>query len=136
MARPIDFSALTRAERLVLASGALGLANGMFPWWYRATTSQGTYTYNSGLHGWGVVAVLAGAAAALGALARAWIWPRSAPRHDGTAYLVLATIALASLSGEVGARGSWIGVWVALALALALGAAALARRAERRRGWS
>lgn len=96
MARGLDFSSLTRAERLVLASGALLFADGFVPWWYRVATPERTYAYNAGLTGWSVLAVAAGAAAAIAVLARAAIWPEPAPRRDGLLYVALGTLAIAA----------------------------------------
>ena len=136
MARGLDFTSLTRAERSVLASGGLLFADGLIPWWYRAVTPQGTFSYNAGLTGLGAIAVLAGAVAAVAVLARAAIWPEPAPRRDGTAYAGLGLIALIVLVVQLArTRAEWIGIWVAIVFAIALVAAGLRRRVERRAGW-
>lgn len=137
MARPIDFSSLTRAERIVLGAGLALFANGFVPWWYRARTSEGVVSYNAGLTGLGTVAVLAGAAAVLLVGMRAAIWPEPAPRLDGAAYAALGGIALASLIMQlVRSEAWWLGPWVAIAGAVVLLLAGTWRRRERRSGWT
>lgn len=136
--RRVDFSALTGAERIVLVAGVAGFVNGFPPWWYRIETVGRTLSYNAGLTGWGLIAVVACAVAAAGPLARASFWPRPAPRWDGTAYLVLALAALDAIAAQSGVHfgETWLGVYVELGCVAALGAGALLRRRERKRGWA
>lgn len=137
VARGLDLSSLTRAERRVLASGGLLFLNGIVPWWYRTSTPSGSSSYNAGLTGWGTAAVLAGALAAVAVLARASVWPGPAPRWDGTLYTTLGAFALLALLVQLSrGRANWIGIYVALILAIALTRAGLRRRSERRSGWT
>lgn len=137
MGKPLDLSSLTRAERLVLASGALSLVNGIVPWWFRIHTMRRVYFHNAGLSSLSVVAVVAGALAGIAVLARAAIWPEPAPARDGAVYAGLGVIALVALVGEFArARSAWLGLYVGIAIAGALIFAGLRRRAERRAGWT
>lgn len=136
MARKIDFSTLTAAERAVIITGSLLFADGFIPWWYRISTSSGSFRYNAGFSGWGTAAVIAGAAAAVGVLLRAMIWPEPAPRRDGAVYALLGTTAMVSLLLQLARPGvEWIGLYVGLILACALTAAGIRRHRERRSGW-
>lgn len=135
--RGIDLSSLTRAERLVLATGVALFASGFAPWWFRTATDDGAFTYNAGLTGWSVVAVGAAAFAAVAVLARAWIWPQPAPAKDGTLYALLALVATGAIVMElVTGVGAWIGTWTGLALAVVMLGGGLQRRIERARGWT
>lgn len=137
MARGIDLSSLTRPERLVLASGAGQLLNGMIPWWYRVVTVDGRVSYNAGLRDWGVVAVLSGAAAAVLVLIRAAIWPEPAPRQDGLIYGALGLLGTVAITVQATrAEEAWIGLFIGLFLALVLAGAGVWRRSERRAGWT
>jgi hypothetical protein len=137
VARGIDLSSLTRAERQILAAAVLQYVNGFVPWWYQAVTAHGTTRYNAGLTGWGVIAVVAAGLAAIAVLARASIWPEPAPRMDGIVYACLGAVPMIGLAVDAASRdGDWIGSWVAIALAAALVAAGLQRRQERRTGWA
>ncbi|HVL32982.1 MAG TPA: hypothetical protein VM600_05310 [Actinomycetota bacterium] len=136
MTERIDFSALTRAERIVLVSGVLTVVNGMIPWWYRYETARGSVTFNAGLQGWGVLAIGCGALAALGVLVRAWFWPSPAPARDGLAYATLGMAAIVALIVQaLDARGEWLGLWAGITMAVALTAGGLQRRRDRARGW-
>ena len=136
MAKSLDLSSLTRAERVVFASAIALVVNGFIPWWYRLTTSRGTYTYNAGLTGYGVIAVSAAACVVIGVLARTNIWPEPAPRADGLIYAALGAIASVSiLIGMADGGAEWIGSYVALALSLAITAAGYLRSRQRRAGW-
>lgn len=137
MARGIDLSALTRAERVVLVAGIAGFLNGFVPWWYRVETSSKTFSYNAGLTGWSSIAVALCLLAALAAIARATAWPRSAPRWDAAAYMLLGAIAFDSIAAQANAQAGhqWIGLYVALLCALGLVAGGFLRKRERRKGW-
>ena len=136
MPKSLDLSSLTRAERVVLTSAVLLVVNGFVPWWYRVTTQRGTHHYNAALTGFGVIAVAAGALAALSVLARTNIWPQPAPRADGSLYTVLGMVAVVSLVTELGrANSAWIGSYVGLGLAFVITAAGMTRRRQRRAGW-
>ncbi len=136
MAKTLDFSSLTRAERVVFVSAVALVVNGFIPWWYRVATTEGTYTYNAGLTGYGVFAVAAAAVVIAAVLGRTNIWPHSAPRGDGIAYAALGATASAALVAQMtSARGEWIGLYVGLALAVTLAVGGLLRTRQRRAGW-
>lgn len=130
----MDFSALTRAERLVLASGLALFANGFVPWWYRLEASERAYLHDVGLSGWSLVAVLAGFAAAGSVVWRVSRGP--AAEGNGRALLALGLVAVAALAVQT-TRGKilWVGFWVGLALALSLAYAGWRRLREQRAGW-
>lgn len=130
----VDFSALSRGERLVLAAGGLLFASGFVPWWFRVQTPSGVFRHTADT-GISIAAVALGAAAAAGVVIRAWRFPQRGPA-DGIAYAVLGVAAAALLAAEI-VRDSraWIGVWVGLGLAAVLTYAGILRRAERRAGW-
>ncbi|HEX9711100.1 MAG TPA: hypothetical protein VGB52_00915 [Actinomycetota bacterium] len=137
MARRIDFSSLTRTERIALGAGLGLFVNGFVPWWYRVRTIEGIVHYNGGLTDLGIVAVFAGAAAAILVGARASIWPDPAPQRDGTVYALLGAIALANLIAQMlRTQAEWMGLYASIALAALLLAAGIKRRAERRAGWT
>ena len=137
MSRGIDFSALTRAERIVLVAGTVGFVNGLIPWWYRVSTAARTSGYNAGLTGWGVIAVASCLAASLATLGRATLWPRPAPQWDGVAYLVLGMFSVDAIAAQTNTQAGhqWIGIYIGFAAGLALALGGLLRRRERTRGW-
>jgi hypothetical protein len=136
VARSLDLSSLTRAEQVVLAASIALVVDGFVPWWYRIATSTGTYHYNAGLTGYGVIAVGAGALAAIIVLARTNIWPSPAPRSDGFAYTVLGLTAVGALVAQVSrAKAEWLGLYVGLGLAIVVTVAGLIRSRARRAGW-
>lgn len=134
VARGVDVSGLSPAERAIAAAGAVLFLNGFIPWSYRVRTPVRTYLHNAGLTGWGLVAVLAGFAVA--AFAVAHTLRRTRMKLDFAVYLALGASALASLAvqGRTPA-GEWIGYWVAVGSAIAIIAGGLRRMAERRSGW-
>lgn len=137
MPKGIDLSSLSPAERMVLTSGGLLFCSGIVPWWYRAETPDGGYSYNAGLTGWGTAAVLAGAACAIGVLVRAARWPRGAPRIDGIAYTDLGALSVAALLIQsTRAQAIWWGFYVGLLLAALLAVGGIRRLLERRAGWT
>lgn len=137
MARPIDFSSLTRPERAVLVCSAALVVDGIVPWWFRVRTAQGAFSYNAGFTLPGIVAIAAAAAAGIAVIARAAIWPEPAPARDGALYTILGGVAAVSAAIEIArSRHTWIGPYVALLLALALASAGLRRRAQRKAGWT
>lgn len=134
MARRIDLSSLSPAERAVSLSGGVLFVNGFIPWWYRIPTPGRTYFHNAGLTGLGLLAVLSGFIAALAVLLRRR--PMHGLRVDWLLYMVLGSTALVALG--VQARRlpeGWIGYWIALAMAIVMIFAGLRRARERRRGW-
>jgi hypothetical protein len=137
VSRPLDFSALTRAERGVLLSGSLGLLNGLMPWWYRTNTAAGTFLYPASLRPLSLLAVTCCALAAVIALVRAWIWPEPAPSKDGLVYAALGALATGALLIElVTGTAPWVGIGLGLLLAAGLATAGVRRRQERTAGWS
>lgn len=137
MARGLDLSALTRAERTVLIGGALLFANGFLPWWYRTQTIRGMVSYNAGLTGPAIVAVIAGALAAVAVLSRAAIWPEPAPAKDGLVYTLLGLLALgASIATATTDTDAWLGTYAGIILAAILTLGGLRRRRERAGGWT
>ena len=121
----------------MFAGGVLLFANGFVPWWYRSVTASGTITYNAGLTNWSVIAVLAGAAAAIAILARAAIWPEPAPGRDGTVYTLLGLVALVTLvANALTGQGVWLGLYAGIGLASILVLGGTRRRRERRTGWT
>lgn len=137
VSRPIDFSALTRAERGVLTSGTLGLLNGLMPWWYRTHSPAGTFLYPASLRGLSLLAVICCTLAALIALVRAWIWPEPAPARDGLVYAALGAISTAALVAQiVTGTAPWVGLGLGLLIAIGLTTAGVRRRRERTAGWS
>jgi hypothetical protein len=136
VARPLDFSTLTSAERLVLMSGVLLFANGFLPWWFRATARGQARMYGAGLTGWGTIATLAGAAAAITVVARASIWPEPAPRRDGLLYSGFGGLASLALGAQlVLGSHNYLGVGAEAVFAKMLTAGGILRRRERRSGW-
>lgn len=137
VARPIDFSSLTPAERTVFTGGALLFVDGFVPWWYRTAGPSGVVTYNAGLTDWSVVAVAAGAIAVVAILARAAIWPEPAPGKDGALYTLLGVTGFTTLVGQsLTGTGVWWGVYSGIGLSAILTLGGLRRRRERRAGWS
>lgn len=137
VSRPIDFSALTRAERAVLLSGGLGFLNGLLPWWYRTSTPAGTFLYPASLRPLSLLAVACCALAALIALGRAWIWPEPAPHKDGLVYFALGLLGTGALLIEIATgTAAWVGVGLGFLLAGGLTTAGFRRRRERAAGWS
>jgi len=133
----LSISALTGAERLVLAGAALGVVNGFVPWWYRARIATGTVTYAAGLTTWSTLAVGASFVAAAAVLARASIWPDPAPRSDGGLYVSLGVAAMGLLvAGAVTGSGAWLGLYAGIALAAAVAWGGVRRWTERRSGWT
>lgn len=137
MSRPIDFSALTRAERAVLLSATLGFLNGLMPWWYRTSGPSGTFLYPASLRPLSLLAVTCAALAAMIALVRAWIWPEPAPDRDGLVYTALGALATGSLLIQIAwGTAPWIGLGLGLLLSVGLTTAGYRRRRERTAGWS
>lgn len=136
MSKSLDLSSLTRSERMVLTAGIALAINGFIPWWYRIQTANGTFTYNGGLTGYGVTAVAAGMLATIMVLARTNIWPRPAPRADGTIYAGFGLVSVSALAIQISRTDvNWIGIYVALAFAILLMIEGFVRRRERRAGW-
>ena len=138
MGRGIDFTSLTRAERIVLLAGTLGFVNGFVPWWFRTTNSAGKhFGYNAGLNGWSTLAVAAAALAAVAVLARAAIWPEPAPHKDGLLYTALGAVSVIAVTIQIAQhRSTWIGIYVASVFAVLLAFGGMRRRRERARGWT
>jgi hypothetical protein len=130
----VDLSTFTRAERWVFVLGLALFCDALIPWWYRIRTAEDTYLHNGGLFGWGLIASVAGFAAAGLVLVRHLKHP--AQMNDRAWYLVLGLVAVAALVVQA-ARGKalWIGLWVGLGLASGLTLAGAARVTEKRRGW-
>lgn len=136
MARGVDLSQLTRAERGALVSGGLLFLNAFAPWWFRVDTPGRTYFHNGGLTGWSLVASLAGLVAAVVVLARSARDPRIESPLEAPVCMAGGILALGALAVQVIQReGSWIGLYVAFFLSAALVAAGFARAQERRAGW-
>lgn len=136
MARGVDLSGLTRAERWTLATGGLLFANAFAPWWFRVETPGRTYFHNGGLTGWSLVAVAVAALAALVVLVRASRDPRVESRFEAPVTTACGGVAMAALLAEIArGEGAWIGLYVGLALASALAGSGVARALERRAGW-
>lgn len=134
--RDLDPTALSPSERVIGAAAWLGVINTLVPWWFRATTETRTISYNAGLTAGGVATFVFLALAGLHVLARAWIWPRPAPRRDGIVYIALGVGALTALSVlNRAVDHSWIGYWVGVGIAGVVTIGGFARRRERLRGW-
>ena len=121
----------------MLVGGGSLFASGFVPWWFRTTTVDGSTSYNAGLTDFTVVAVLAGAVAAIAVLARAAIWPEPAPDRDSILYGALGLVAVIALMLTALVRnGVWVGTYAGLALAGVLLLGGVRRRRERRAGWT
>lgn len=137
VSRPIDFSALTRAERAVLLAGTLGFLNGLLPWWFRTSSPAGVFLYAASLRPLSLLAVSCSGLAAMIALVRAWIWPEPAPDRDGLAYSALGALGTGALLVElVWGGAAWVGIGLGLLLSGGLTYAGFRRRRERTAGWS
>lgn len=134
MGRGVDLSTITRAERLVLATGLLLFLNALIPYWYRIQTPRQTFVHNGGLYGYGLAAALAGFASAAIVVVRHFRTP--AMFRDHAIHVMLGLIAAGALTAH-GASGEavWIGFWVEIALSVALIVAGALRVRERNRGW-
>jgi hypothetical protein len=121
----------------VFVGAGLLFANGFVPWWFRSATSAGVVTYNAGLTGPTLIAVLSGAAAALAILGRAMIWPEPAPRKDSIVYVLLGVAAVAALVvGIMTMQGIWLGPYAGIVLAGIMILGGVRRARERRSGWT
>jgi hypothetical protein len=133
MRRRASWGPLTAAERIVIQASAGLVIDGVVPWWYRVKSLSGTYNYNAGLHGWGVLAVGAGALALIVLGIRSVIWPRRAPRREGALYAALGAVATGAVIVQVLRSDSgWIGLYVAIALGVWLLTGGARRIAESR----
>jgi len=137
MARGLDFTALSPAERRVFGAGLIGFANGFIPWWYRVRSPTGTSTLSAGHTLWSVMAVAAVALCVLLILARAAIWPEPAPGRDGLVYAILGLIPVGILAPHaVTGTGIWVGLYVQIAVSASLALGGFRRRGERKAGWT
>lgn len=135
--RPLEISSLSPAERVVAAAAWLGVANGVIPWWFRVETSTGTSLHNAGLTVAGTIAFGSFAAAGIGVLIRAWVWPKPSKGWDARFYLLAGLTALVSAATLLATHdATWFGLYAADLCAFALIAGGARRLRERRRGWS
>jgi hypothetical protein len=135
VARGIDLSALSPAERAIAGSGLALFVDGFLPWWYRIRTPSRTYLHNAGLTGWGLIAVVIGFLVVVMAVAHT-VHRGTRGRHDYAFYITLGTLALAALAIQGSQpEEEWIGYWVAVVTGLAVVVAGMRRKAERRAGW-
>jgi len=134
MAKGVDLSTITRAERLVLAAGLLLFVNALIPYWYRIQTPRETFLHNGGLFGYGLAAALAGFASAAIVVVRHFRTP--AMFRDNAIHVMLGLIASGALAAHAAGRDPlWIGYWVEIGLAAGLVVAGVLRVRERNRGW-